>query len=421
MHKPFYFLFILFFSWLFASEGALAGAPGLSIKAGKEAEIITLTAPEKGKIKYFQLDNPPRLAVDLPNYQGPRKIGLPGGYAGAVKAVRIAQFNPQVVRVVFELAKPGIPLEAQVSDNEVKLTFRTPSPSAGDTLREAKSPAPEKEKSAKQTPANKQAAEKERPIKEQSVKEKKESQKESKAHTKKERSEESKPMIVIDAGHGGQDPGAQGPDGTYEKEIVLEYARSLKRALLATGRYRVTLTRDGDYFILLRQRTAIARKAGGDLFISLHADSAPGIEARGLSVYTLSETASDAEAGALAASENRSDALSGMDLSHESEDVANILISLAQRETNNTSAMFADLLVRGLTKQEVTLLSHAHRFAGFAVLKAPDMPSVLVETGFISHPEEERLLKSRRYREQLVKGLVDGIDRFFQKRREGIL
>src|SRR5690606_36212483 len=151
--------------------------------------------------------------------------------------------------------------------------------------------------------------------------------------------------------------------------------------------YRVMLTREDDRFIMLRKRIETARKAKGDLFLSLHADSAPTRSARGLSVYTLSEKASDKEAEMLDARENKVDILSDMDLSEESKDVADILISLAQRETKNNSATLATLLVQQLGKK-VKLLQNTHRFAGFAVLKAPDIPSVLVETGFVSNHQE---------------------------------
>ncbi len=197
-----------------------------------------------------------------------------------------------------------------------------------------------------------------------------------------------------------------------EKDVVLAYAQALKAKLLKSGHYRVKLTREDDRFIMLRQRVAIARKAGANLFISLHADSAPDMEARGLSVYTVSEKASDEETEALAARENKADVLAGVDLSEERDDVAGILISLAERETKNRSATLADLLVTRL-EDKVHLLPNTHRFAGFAVLKAPDIPSVLIEIGFLSHPEEEKLLKSKAYREKVTSGIAEGIDAYY--------
>jgi N-acetylmuramoyl-L-alanine amidase len=220
---------------------------------------------------------------------------------------------------------------------------------------------------------------------------------------------------VIDAGHGGQDPGATGPRGTREKNLVLDYARALKRQL--SGRYRVYLTRNDDTFILLRKRIDIARKLKADMFISLHADSDPGHSARGLSVYTLSERASDAEAEQLAARENRVDVVYGLDLTDQSEDVADILISLAQRDTNNRSATLAGLLTDASALDRVKLLENPHRFAGFAVLKSPDIASVLVEIGFLSNAQEEKLLLDKKHRERIVKALSRGIDAYFAARR----
>ena len=224
------------------------------------------------------------------------------------------------------------------------------------------------------------------------------------------------PLVVIDPGHGGVDPGTLAPGGIEEKDIVLAYAKALQGKLLKSGKYRVMLTRTNDRFIALRERIAIARKAGAALFISLHADSAPD-NVRGLSIYTVSEKASDEEAGALAARENKADVLAGMDLSTEREDVAGILISLAQRETNNHSATLADALVASLN-HKVKLLQKSHRFAGFAVLKAPDIPSVLVELGFLSHRDDRKLLQSSSYRDKVTDGLAAGIDSYFRHQKK---
>ncbi|MGB1540333.1 MAG: N-acetylmuramoyl-L-alanine amidase family protein, partial [Rickettsiales bacterium] len=225
-----------------------------------------------------------------------------------------------------------------------------------------------------------------------------------------------KPTVVIDAGHGGQDPGATGVGGTKEKYVTLRYALSLRRELLRTGRYNVVLTRDDDRYILLRGRLAIGRKAKGDIFISLHADSAGNHATRGLSVYTLSETASDKEAAALAARENKVDLLFDLNLSTEQPDVTEILIDLAQRETMNKSSHLADTLVAALSTT-VRLLPNTHRYAGFAVLKAPDVPSVLIELGFLSNRKDEALINSREYREKVSEALVMGIDHYFESQK----
>jgi len=220
------------------------------------------------------------------------------------------------------------------------------------------------------------------------------------------------PVIVIDPGHGGVDPGATGVSGVYEKHITLAMARDLKAALEKSGRYRVHLTRDRDVFIRLRDRVAIARQYGADLFISLHADAVQNPQIRGLSVYTLSQNASDSEAQALAEKENKADLIAGIDLSHESADVAGILIDLAQRETMNRSAGFAGEVVDEVG-QEMDLLGNTHRFAGFAVLKAPDVPAILVEMGYLSNEYEEKQLRQPAYRGRLAKSIAKAVERFF--------
>jgi N-acetylmuramoyl-L-alanine amidase len=218
-------------------------------------------------------------------------------------------------------------------------------------------------------------------------------------------------VIVIDPGHGGDDPGAIGVSGTYEKNITLAAARDVRNELQRLGGYRVVLTRERDKFIRLRDRVAFGRDAGADLFVSLHADTMPNRQVRGASVYTLSETASDAEAAALAVQENKADLIAGVDLTQETSEVANILIDLAQRETMNRSAQFAALLVDEL-RRETRLLRNTHRFAGFAVLKAPDVPSVLVELGFLSNRRDEKMLRTKAYRQKLAAAIARGIDRY---------
>lgn len=220
------------------------------------------------------------------------------------------------------------------------------------------------------------------------------------------------PLIVIDAGHGGQDPGAIAVDGTFEKDITLAVAVELRRQLLATGRYRVILTRDKDVFLPLRARAAVARDNDADLFISLHSDSiaTPGI--RGLSIYTLSDKASDREAEALAQRENRADRLGGVDLSSQSADIATILIGLSQREKMNQSRRFAQLVLAHLDPS-ITKLRSPLRSAGFGVLTAPDVPSVLVEMGYLSHAQDIKLLKSDAYRKRLSASLVRAINGYF--------
>lgn len=218
-----------------------------------------------------------------------------------------------------------------------------------------------------------------------------------------------KRVIVIDPGHGGADPGTIGSSGVYEKHITIAMARQIKQTLEQSGRYKVVLTRERDIFVALRDRVSRARKAGADLFISIHADSIKNKKISGSSVYTLSENASDKEAAMLAEKENKVDLIAGIDLSGESQEVTNILIDLAQRESMNESAKFANVLVQEL-KRTSKVLRNTHRFAGFAVLKAPDVPSVLVELGFLSNPKDERNLRSKAYRQKIATAILSGID-----------
>lgn len=230
-----------------------------------------------------------------------------------------------------------------------------------------------------------------------------------------------KPVVVVDAGHGGVDPGAIGVSGIYEKKIALDYAREIVRQLKASGKYEVVMTRNRDIFLPLRERVRVSRAAGADLFLSLHANTHPKRTTRGFSVYTLSDRASDKEAAALAALENKSDVIGGVNLGDYSDDVQNILIDFAQAKTNELSVTFArDILVKQV-KTSASLLTRPWRSAGFAVLKAPDVPSVLVELGYISNPQEERLLVTGNHRRKLSAAIVKAVDAYFETTQSAAL
>ena len=222
-------------------------------------------------------------------------------------------------------------------------------------------------------------------------------------------------VIVLDPGHGGIDPGAISVTGAFEKNLTLAMARVVRDQLAATGRYRVVLTRDSDVFLRLRDRVGKAREAGADLFISLHADSIGSSDVRGMSIYSLSENASDREAATLAARENRADALDGINLTAENDEVVNILISLAQRDTMNQSRRFANMLVDEMGRQ-TRLVPRPHRSAGFAVLTAPDIPSVLIELGYLSSPQDAKLLGQTEHRVRMARSLLRSIDGYFAAR-----
>ena len=220
--------------------------------------------------------------------------------------------------------------------------------------------------------------------------------------------------VVIDAGHGGIDPGCIGYSGTYEKFVAFDTAQEIARLLEATGRFHPVLTRTRDEFIPLQERVVRARAVNGDLFLSIHADSIPDHSLRGASVFTLSEKASDASAAALAAKEHHSDVIGGVSMAGQTPEVSNILMDLARRQTNNLSIGLARELVTKLGT-EVRMLEHSHRSAGFAVLKAPDIPSALVELGCLSNRDEDKLLRTATYRRKLADGIVGSVDAYFSQ------
>ena len=221
--------------------------------------------------------------------------------------------------------------------------------------------------------------------------------------------------IIIDPGHGGVDPGAIAFNGAYEKDVVLKLSHELKRQLQATGKFDVKMTRHDDRFLRLHDRVAYARRHKGDLFLSIHADSLERSSVSGASVYTLSERASDAQTAKLAQRENQADLIAGIDLGAEEKEVANILIDLAMRDTMNQSSFFANTLVSEMQRSNINTLQNPHRYAGFAVLKAPDIPSVLVEAGFLSNKREANMLIKSSYRSEVAKTIVNGILAYYEK------
>lgn len=355
---------------LLAGPAAALDITGLAIAGIKGGERITFQLSENAESEVSLAEHaPPRVVIDLPSAHW--KIKQKFSPTMLVKGVRFGVHDTRTSRIVLDLQEDGHLDNVKMEGSRRKgyrLMF--------DLTRLS---AQEKKNAAQYKPSE-------------------------------------KPVIVIDAGHGGQDPGTSGIAGMKEKRITLSFAEALRDTLQATGRYKVVMTRSDDRYLFLRDRVKIARQAKGNLFISLHADSAPSRTARGLSVYTISETASDKEAEALAAKENKADVIGGMDLSATSPDVADILIDLTERETRGKSAQFATLVIRALSR-EISLLANTHRQAGFAVLKAPDIPSILVEVGFLSSPEEEKQLESETYRRKVAKGLANAIEQYFARRK----
>lgn len=362
---------------------------------------LVLDMDHPSDFRVFVLSDPYRMVIDLPafewkagNVQGPDQAG--------VTATRHGNLKPGISRIVFDLNRPvniqkAFTLPAgQGKPDRLVIDFANTSASL---FEQAKSQVhgnlnPDTASSASQQAAAMAPPPPPKPGKEQ------------------------KPLVIIDPGHGGIDPGAVGHNNLHEKTVVLNLAKELKRQLESSGEYRVKMTREGNTFIKLSDRVKFARKHGGDLFVSIHADSMENKSVRGASVYTLSEKASDAQTAKLAARENKADLIAGIDLSVEDKDVANILMDLAMRDTMNQSKFFANTLVEAFNQNGVKTLPRPHRYAGFAVLKAPDVPSVLVEAGFMSNKNEANQLNTSSHRSKIASALKKGIDRYFAQVRK---
>jgi len=357
----------------------------------------------------FVLNGPQRIAVDLPG----TRMGRIAAAGGLITSTRHGQYDADTARIVFELSEPAVVGGAEFSPDHRALTLTIKTVSEGLFSRAVRKgrqlfgldmgrPAV----SRKQTQPGGVTVpiDPPQPLQTPAV---------SGARGTR------RPLVVIDAGHGGHDPGSQSQDGSRkEKDVALAIAKAIRDELARSGRVRVALTRSDDRFLVLGERREIARRLKADLFISVHADSATNSAARGASIYTLSEVASDRVAAQLAAKENRADILNGVDLGGENNEVSSILVDLAQRETMNISSQFATLLQREM-EPAVKFKDDAHRFAGLIVLKAPDVPSVLLETGYISNPDDLDLLLSRKYREDIAVGVRKAVEIHFARRLSG--
>lgn len=358
---------------------------------------LVIEMDQSAEYRVFTLDNPTRLVMDFPEFQWSAPPIESQPKAG-VKMLRHGQLQPGVSRVVFDLDYPVAVRKVFKLNNPARLvidydrsakggqTQRTYGTLVLEEGRFDESPILAENNSILPVPDTK-------PL-----------------YTVAE-----KPLIVIDPGHGGVDPGAIGSNNLYEKHITLKLAKDLKKELEATGKYDVLLTRDTDVFIKLYDRVKFARRHGADLFVSIHADSVERANVSGASVYTLSETASDAQTAKLAARENKADLIAGIDLTHEDKQVASILMDLAMRDTMNQSKYFAGRLVESFQDGQVKTLPSAHRHAGFAVLKAADIPSVLIEAGFMSNKQEAQRLNTQPYRQKVAKRIRAGIDDYFER------
>lgn len=376
---------------------------------------MVLDLSQVSDYRVFTMDKPYRLIVDLTSFEWRAgKVARPA--QSGIRDIREGPLQPGISRIVFDMDRPIsvntaflIPRQGRTPDRLVidyspvsAQTFRANKERIHGTLR-ATDIDPDQSLAAANPPRDHESA----PPLPKAKPEKKPEKNTNKSGGKKK-------IVVIDPGHGGVDPGAVGVDNIYEKHVVLALAKSLKAQLEETGRYRVLMTRDKDVFVKLSNRVKFARDNNADLFVSIHADTIHKPNVSGTSVYTLSKEASDAQTAQLAEKENKADLIAGIDLSVEDEQVVNILFDFARTETMNESKFFANTLVRNMKEDGVKLLENPSRHAGFAVLKAPDVPSILIEAGFMSNKKEARLLNKPEHREKIARSIRKGIDLFFE-------
>lgn len=374
------------------SFGGFAAAQETSIdgiRFGQNGDVtrFVLDLSKETKPRIFLLSNPNRVVIDLPgaNWNQSRTVSA----SGVVEGYRHGLFSAGVYRIVLDLktaatVHKSFPLPARDGYSNRYVIDLKPSGQG------------QFDQAVKASRANRVS----RPTMTAVV------------PAQQPRSD-GKRIIVVDPGHGGVDPGSLGRWGPHEKSLVLKISRQIKKQLESTGRYKVYMTRNRDIYLPHRQRFGLAKRVGADLFISVHADSIANSKVRGGTVYTLNEKASDAEAARLAAKENRSDILAGVDLGETNDEVSNILIELAQRETMNSSARFAEILVPEM-RHQVRMHKRAHRFANLLVLKSPDVPSVLVETGYITNKADARMLNSNEGARRISRAIQRGVDKYFE-------
>ena len=372
-----------------SSTWAIADVTGIRFGQNGDTTRVVLDMTVKVDPGIFLLANPNRVVIDLPanDWRANDNVKTPG----LVEGYRHGLFNTGTYRIVLDLKGPAT----------VKKSFYIP-PRNGYSHRlvldlqsgtqQSFLAAVSESKERRRKIIAKAASTRPVPI--------------VKPRTNNKR------LIVIDPGHGGVDPGTLGVLGVNENVIVLKIAKVIKEALEATGRYEVHLTRSRNIYIPHRERFEIAKRMNADLFVSIHADSIANPKVRGGTIYTLSEKASDREAARLAAKENKSDIIAGLDLAAANDDVSNILIDLAQRETMNLSAQLAEVLLPEMRNQ-VKMHRRGHRYANLLVLKSPDVPSILLETGYLTNRQDARMLNTLDGQRRIALGLRRGLDKYF--------
>ena len=340
--------------------------------------------------KVFMLDNPPRLVVDFKNTR--IKTKLPNGQSdSSIKKIRAGIRKGHDLRVVFDLAQ-SLPFNASVLKPNKNFGYRLVV-ELGDGAVVAKKKSNEKSISPQKIIT----------------------QKKPQPRKQEPKDDLRDVVIVIDPGHGGQDPGASGPTGTKEKDVVFSIAKTLAKKINDEPGMRAVMTREGDYYVGLRKRLSKARNQDADFFVSIHADAFDDPRARGASVYTLSTNGATSEAARwLADRENAADLVGGVSLDDKDDMLASVLLDLAQNATTEASQKAARNVLYRLKKLG-RVHGHGVHQASFVVLKSPDVPSILVETAFISNPGEEERLKSAAYRKRMALAIFKGIHAYFNK------
>lgn len=355
--------------------------------AAKGTTRVVLDLTDAVPYSAFLLGSPYRLVIDLPEVAWSADGGADQKTVGLVQRLRYGHFRPGNSRVVVDLMGPAKILRHSVLTKPDRIVFDiTPVGAATFT------PGKKVGINGWQPPSAAVPLPRQKPG-----------------------NVDGKRVVVIDAGHGGVDPGAV-RGRIYEKRITLAVANAVREHLEKSGRYRIVMTRSRDVFLELRDRVRVAHGNKGDIFISLHADTHPKVSTRGASVYTLSQKASDAEAAALAAKENNADLIAGspIDPTRYSDETIDILRDLQRRQTDRQSVVFARMLTGELDRKKIGLARRrAHRFAGFVVLKSPNVPSVLVEMGYLSNKEDRRMLQSSRFRNRFARALLASLDQYF--------
>jgi N-acetylmuramoyl-L-alanine amidase len=370
---------------LLGATGALSAAEVQGIRVATTETgtrvVLDLSAPVASKA--FKLENPARVVLDLPHSSVLPRLGMPDP-TGAVTAVRSGRLPRNGVRLVFEV---NAPVTFQIAS--VK-----PSSEAGHRL-VLDLAGPGEPKAVAVSPSAPAVPVAIRP-----------------AHAPSDSGRDI--VIAVDAGHGGVDPGASGRRGTREKDVVLEVAKALAARINQEPGMKAVLTRDGDYFISLQERTKRARRAKADLFVSIHADSIADPDVSGSSVYVLSDRGATSEAARwLAERENAADLKGGIKLDDKDAALASVLLDLSQTASISASMVAADTVLKSLDRVGEVRKPRVQQ-AGFVVLKSPDVPSMLVETAFISNRDDERKLSTPAHRAKLANAIFAGIEQYFQ-------